>query len=734
MTRARRFNCILTLVCLWLCCAPAARAQEAFSVVLLPDTQNYAEKFSYGTYARQTQWIVNNRAQRNIRFAIHLGDITQHDLEPEWQVADQAHDLLDGAAIAYSMVPGNHDLYPSSQVYLRDSFFEQYFGPARFAGKSWYGGSFDQTGETNFTLFEVGTLKFLVLSLEFVPRKDVVTWANQLLRSYPDRRVIVATHCHSNFDGDHTRACANDYNLEGREGIDLWEELLQRHSNIFLVVSGHVQGVSYRQRTGNNGNLVHEILTDFQNEPVRGTGTALGNGWLRVLTFDPTLNRIGVETLSVEAGNFAIFTNGTPEFYLPYNQIASPTATRHNQMNYTLTYNMQQAPTGQYTIGDVRFKDRMVNSSLTGKHYAPRVAAIPNGNFIVTWQDDRDGNGVHQIYARAFDKDGNALFGDKVVNSVAAGEQRNPDVAADDQGNFVVVWEDDQDGNGSYQVMARGFNANGSQRFADLTVNSVSSGQQFKPAIAMDAAGNFVVAWEDDQDGNGSYQILARGFTPAGANRISDFTVNSASAGQQFKPAIAMDANGDFVVAWEDDQDNNNYFHVFARGFYPNGASRISDFRVNTNAAGHHGKPAIAMDADGDFLIAWEDDQDDNGFYQILARGFAYAGTQRIGVFSVNSVSDGQQYAPAVAMAASGDFVVAWEDDTDDNGFFQILGRGFLASGAQRLADFTVNSDSTGQQYLPAVGMDEQSRFVVGWQDDIDENGDYHIFARNFIF
>jgi hypothetical protein len=108
------------------------------------------------------------------------------------------------------------------------------------------------------------------------------------------------------FDGDHTRACANDCNLEGREGIDLWEELLQRHSNIFLVVSGHVQGVSYRQRTGNNGNLVHEILTDFQNEPVRGTGTALGNGWLRVLTFDPALNRIGQDDID-ENGDFHIF-------------------------------------------------------------------------------------------------------------------------------------------------------------------------------------------------------------------------------------------------------------------------------------------------------------------------------------------------------------------------------------------------------------------------------------------
>ena len=76
-----------------------------------------------------------------------------------------------------------------------------------------------------------------------------------------------------------------------------------------MSVSGHVQGVSYRQRTGNNGNVVHEILNDFQNEPVLGNGHALGNGWLRILTFDPTQNQIRVESLTVEDGNCAIFAN-----------------------------------------------------------------------------------------------------------------------------------------------------------------------------------------------------------------------------------------------------------------------------------------------------------------------------------------------------------------------------------------------------------------------------------------
>ena len=42
----------------------------------------------------------------------------------------------------------------------------------------------------------------------------------------------------------------------------------------------------------------------------------------------------------------------------------------------------------------------------------------------------------------------------------------------DSNGNFVVVWHDDNDNNGYYDILARGFNAIGNQRFADLTVNT----------------------------------------------------------------------------------------------------------------------------------------------------------------------------------------------------------------------------------------------------------------------
>jgi hypothetical protein len=733
MKRSLRWLFTAATFALW-CFATGSVHAQTFSIALIPDTQNYSEFSSYGVYQHQMQWLVSNRVSRNIKFAVHLGDITNHDTASEYNVATGAHSLLDNAGFPYSITIGNHDIYPAAEVYKRESLFGNYFGQSRYAGKAFYGGAFDSSNINNYTHFASGGLEFMVVSVEFTPRKDVVTWANQVIANHPDRRVIVATHCYMGNNGEYAGGCADNYDLEGRDGVDLWEELVQRHSNVFMSVSGHVQGVSYRQRTGTNGNVVHEILNDFQSEPVLGNGHVLGNGWLRLLTFDPALNQIRVESLSVEDGNCAIFANCRATLYLNYDKVSNPTALKHNQQNFTVGYDMSGLPAYAYQAGDPLFKDRMANVQLTGNHRDPVIATAPNGSFVVVWEDDHDDNGVGQIYARGFDTDGNALFSQIVVNSVASGQQRRPAVAIDDSGRFVVAWEDDQDDNGFYEIMMRGFNANGTERFSDRTVNTVSSGQQTRPTVACDESGNFVVAWEDDQDGNGFYQILGRGFTAAGAQRIATFTVNSVSDGNQFNPAVAMDADGDFVVAWEDDQDDDGNFQIHARGFTASAGNRFTQRGINTNTAGQHTKPSIGMANNGDFAVAWEDDSDQNGFYQIHARGLSITGAQRFGVITVNSVASGQQYAPSVGMRQNGLFAVAWQDDQDENGAYQILARHFTALGAQSRADYTVNSDATGQQRLPVTSIDEQGRVITAWEDDMDGNGKGLILVRNFSY
>ena len=208
------------------------------------------------------------------------------------------------------------------------------------------------------------------------------------------------------------------------------------------------------------------------------------------------------------------------------------------------------------------------------------------GKEIDEQEDDKDRNGFYQIFARGFDPDGSERFPDMTVNTAGSGQQLWPDIAVADGGGFVVVWEDDQDKNGFYQIFARGFKPDGTESFTVMTVNTAGSGQQLLPAVAIDNEGGFVVVWEDDKDKNGYYQIFARGFHADGSERFPDMTVNTAGSGQQLWPEVAMAADGSFFVVWQDDKDKNGYYQIFARGFNANGSQRFADITVNKDASG----------------------------------------------------------------------------------------------------------------------------------------------------
>jgi hypothetical protein len=363
----------------------------------------------------------------------------------------------------------------------------------------------------------------------------------------------------------------------------------------------------------------------------------------------------------------------------------------------------------------------------------PRIAMDQYGNFVVVCEDDRDGNGVYDIYARGFYVSGTEHFSSRIVNLNINGNQKSPQIAMNNAGDFVVVWEDDQDGNSIYNIYMRGFNPDGTVRFEQKKVNnSSSSGQKYKPAIAMSANGNFIVCWEDDQNNNGSYDISMCGFNSDGTELFAQSTVNINTAGQQFWPGISMDDAGNFVVVWQDDLDNNGFYEIKMRGFNPDGTERFEQTTVNTNSSGQQKRPEIAMSQSGNFVVTWEDDQDNNGYYDIRMRGFTPYGTERFTQFKVNTNGGGQQYRAGIVSSATGEFVVVWEDDNDNNGVYDIYARGFYSNGTERFADITINTVTAGQQRTPAIDMDNQYNFVVVWGDDQDEDGYFQILAKGF--
>src|SRR5688572_16065596 len=81
------------------------------------------------------------------------------------------------------------------------------------------------------------------------------------------------------------------------------------------------------------------------------------------------------------------------------------------------------------------------------------------------------------------------------------------------------------------------------------------------------------------------------------------------------------------------------------------------------------------MNAEGDHVVTWR------GGGGIAARRYNAAGVRQGAELRVNSSSSGAKESPAAAIAADGDFVVAWESEAQDGS-----GRGVYA---QRYVTFS---------------------------------------------
>jgi hypothetical protein len=283
--------------------APSAQNLAPFTVVALPDTQNYSE-FYPATFKAQTQWIVNNRAARNIQFVLGLGDVVNNGSDvKQFQNADAAIRLLDDAGIQYVLPMGNHD-YRDAHPENRDAtLFNQFFGPQRYAKYGWYKGHHPDTGNENFyTVFNVGGKDYLILALEFSPRDTALDWASSVVSANADKEVIVVTHSFiiSNMrvgkcDGNSTRS----FNMvASNDGQVVWDKFVRKHKNISMVLNGHYHAWNRRADLGDNGNLVNQILSDYQAWPNGG------DGYLRIMTFHPAENRVDVETFSPTQNKF----------------------------------------------------------------------------------------------------------------------------------------------------------------------------------------------------------------------------------------------------------------------------------------------------------------------------------------------------------------------------------------------------------------------------------------------
>ena len=244
-----------------------------------------------------------------------------------------------------------------------------------------------------------------------------------------------------------------------------------------------------------------------------------------------------------------------------------------------------------------------VNVAGAASQWRPLIATTPAGGFVVAWSGDWDGD----AFFRVFDANASALSGDVRVAVYDNDAQVDPAPAVAPDGTIFVAFVDysSHGGVGSgLNVWGRTFDAAGNPRQSEeFPLTSWSgAGDQREPRVAADGLGRFVVVWEDQTHDGSGYGLLARRFDGAGNALEPEFQVNATSAGEQRAVAVAAEAAGSWTLAYEDRSLGSP--RILARRFDANAAPLGAEVQVSGDPAT---RTTIAQDpAGGDVLFAFE--------------------------------------------------------------------------------------------------------------------------------
>jgi hypothetical protein len=270
---------------------------DPFTLPVLPDTQ-IAVNIKPEMFTSQMKWLVANKKTLDIPMVLHVGDIVDWNNAKQWEIASNGFKILDEAGLPYALAVGNHDTAAVGEfsgsaapgnvnANLRSThFFNSNFPISRLSAEK---GQYEPGKSDNaYYLFEAGGLKWLVLTLEFCARQGPVDWAGSVLAAFPQHNAIILTHFHLTSKGQINPTNAGYGNLTGQA---IYDQLMKKHANLLLVLSGHVDSSAHRADQGDAGNPIYQILQDYQ-------GKDAGGAYIRLLEIDPDAGTIAAKMYS----------------------------------------------------------------------------------------------------------------------------------------------------------------------------------------------------------------------------------------------------------------------------------------------------------------------------------------------------------------------------------------------------------------------------------------------------
>lgn len=315
------------------------------------------------------------------------------------------------------------------------------------------------------------------------------------------------------------------------------------------------------------------------------------------------------------------------------------------------------------------------------------------------------------------------------VNVRTSRGQAEPAAAAAEDGSFVVVFH-------SYfgyretsnDIVGRRFDSMGNPLGAEFEINGAQKENQKKAAIAMRADGKFVVAWESQEPNDPNWHVFARRFDADGIAVADRFKVNDDPNGRYAK--VAMNESGTFVIVWEQqDMIHPPYPKNISFKLYEANGNLVTGGKVNLVAGCR--LPDVGMDDAGNFTVVWTQEVAGQTSDAIFVRQYN-ADAIAVDPCRVSTVEFTLLAEPSVSVNSNGHFLVTWDAGLSKD-TKEIYARRYKFDGTAMADEFRVNTTSGLQHEDPRGWLNDQGESVIVWSRKVSAGCDeWDIFGQRY--
>jgi hypothetical protein len=191
----------------------------------------------------------------------------------------------------------------------------------------------------------------------------------------------------------------------------------------------------------------------------------------------------------------------------------------------------------------------------------PAVVMNGKGETAILWNDYRES--VDNLYFQRVNSNGRAVGSNTPICDHFIGNQERT-IASNDSGYLIVVWEE-YSSRKSQDIFYQRFDPHGKVLERNVLVNDNPPGSDaIKPAAAMDDNGNFVITWQDGRNGPENSDIYCQRYRADGTPVGKNLKVNGDNTTRtQTNPAIVF-RNDIIVTTWQTNHNEGQSWDIYA--------------------------------------------------------------------------------------------------------------------------------------------------------------------------